>query len=131
MEYGNQIVTMLQVLSNFVVIAQYLDLHAGKRRSLIEEASERLENPFKVGGKTIDKVIDTKTLRIMIMNTEKAVYKLQNVLESDLSADIKELEITRAEKVICDELSRIRKFNKSVLPTKRLEKLWESHRCLQ
>ncbi len=129
MEYGNQIVTMLQVLSNLVVIAQALDLRSGNRQSKIEEVSERLENPFKVGGKKIDQVIDTKTLRIMMKNTEKAVHKLQKVLESELPESQKESEIARAEKVICDELNRIRKFNKSALPTKRLEKFWESHRC--
>jgi len=129
MEYGNQMITMLQVLSNLVVIAQAIDLSTRKKKSRIEEASDRLKKPFKVGGKSIDQVIDKETLRIMILNTEKSVKKLQNVLESELPQDQKELEIERAEKVICNELIRVRKLNKNVLPTKRLEKLWESHRC--
>ncbi len=98
--------------------------------STIKKAKTRAAVPLKTGTKVISQVIDDKLLNAMnatLSRHQQALVRAfedQNITESQRAIKVEE-----ARTAICQTLQQIKHFNSQTLPTRRLEKLWESNRC--
>ncbi|WP_414829712.1 hypothetical protein [Alteromonas sp. H39] len=100
------------------------------KASTIKKAKARASVPLKTGTKVLSQVIDDTLLKAMnatLSRHQQALVRAfedQNITESQRAIKVEE-----ARAAICQTLQQIKHFNNQTLPTRRLEKLWESNRC--
>ncbi len=99
-------------------------------KSKIKQAEERAQKPLKIGQKKVAEVIDPDLLKKLQIEIQAQTKQLISALRSnDISAEERLKEVEAAKKEICRFLKQVLYFNDGVLPTKRLQNLWESNRC--
>ena len=100
------------------------------RKSKIRQLKSRGSQPLKRGGKALGDVIDQKVLAALTKNINDSVEALASALQDTQTSELAKNEaMHKAEAQICGSLRRILKLNQNRLPTKRLQDLWESHKC--
>ena len=99
-------------------------------KTTIKQAKKRAKQPLKVGAKTVSDVIDHNLLLVLSQQLEQHQTELINAFEStDMGSEQMLLNVEEARQNICHALLQIKRFNQGRLPTKRLEKLWQSNGC--
>lgn len=98
--------------------------------STLKKAAERASTPLKTGTKVVDNVIDDALLKALSEEVLACNQRLIDaIVDKNLSEARRVVAVEDARAQICRVLSQIRQFNEGTLPTRRLEKLWASHRC--
>lgn len=125
MAVANLLVSSLSALSSMVQA-----YNASRLTNLsIEKAQQRLEQPLKQGGSRIAQVIDAQLLQALSDKAEQETKALIAELQEHDELHLLDAAIKQANERICFYLSKIKEYNKDVLPTKRLNELWASHGC--
>lgn len=95
----------------------------------LNSAEERLNEPLRNGGAKISQVIDRELLITLSNKAEQEARALISLISETNDAELLTLSIREASTRLCIYLSQIKFYNNGNLPTKRLNKLWISHRC--
>ncbi|MBC3764792.1 hypothetical protein [Neptunicella marina] len=104
--------------------------HKNVSKSTLRKAKKRAEQPLKIGTKQVESVIDDVLLQTLLAQIEQHNQQLIAVLQNKTLDDVQQgIQVEKARAQVCKVLKQIKQFNNNQLPTKRLQALWQSHRC--
>ncbi|TVL59847.1 MULTISPECIES: hypothetical protein [Shewanella] len=120
------------LVSSLAVMASCTQAYVAweQRKSKLNSAQKRLNEPLKKGGSQIAKVIDEDLLEALSEKASNAARKHVEHMRTATQSEAKQI-ADDARKELCFYLSEIRKYNKNELPTARLKGYWESYQCGQ
>ncbi|WP_298441408.1 hypothetical protein [uncultured Ferrimonas sp.] len=123
---ANLLVSSLSALSSMV--QAYNSSKVTKEDA--SKAEQRLDKPLKRGGAKVSQKIDGKLLSALSEKAEAEARKLIELVNMAEDPSSLELPMREASNRICFYLQQIKHHNDDVLPTKRLNDFWQSHRCV-
>jgi hypothetical protein len=113
-----------------IIQAWHAARELSKPVTLDDIEKQKIEQPSEEAVNELQDAIDPKILKALTGNVKKALRRFQKaILDPTNSNQTKEQEEKIARSAVCGDLARISRLNRGHLPTKELEKAWESFRC--
>jgi hypothetical protein len=125
-DIGTLLVNSLAALAAIISAVYAARQHHLDLNRWVERAQKRLQNPLKIGGKQVTKLISGANIRRYDLRLRKQIVEFSKVILSERQSTAR---ITRASRdgtlMILSILAEIRDANDGELPTQRLRTIWQ------